>query len=263
MALTNAMQDIGKSFQKSDNWLTSAFGQFVQGIGQLVGGITKFFNGLWEIISGLFSGDSKRVIAGVKKLFSSIVDVFVGIGRTVGGLGGMVVGAIGNLFRTLSDLILLMIRKIPGLGWLMAPGQAGPSTLGDSINVPNLNDRNNNVWNSAPKTKVPSLPQYSPLNGFGYRYKGGIGDAISSEMRNKPPGSNLVIANSSETIIPAAGGLGMKELFRTLDERSMGTINAPITIHQQPGQNAEQLAALVAMELGNAIRHSRASSVYV
>ena len=55
----------------------------------------------------------------------------------------------------------------------------------------------------------------------------------------------------------------MKELFRTLDERSMGTINAPITIHQQPGQNAEQLAALVAMELGNAIRHARASSVYV
>jgi hypothetical protein len=34
-----------------------------------------------------------------------------------------------------------------------------------------------------------------------------LGQAISSEMRNKPPGSDLVIANSSETIIPAADGL--------------------------------------------------------
>ena len=121
-----------------------------------------------------------------------------------------------------------------------------------------------------PGIDVPNLKEiYSPRGGgmdifkAGQRYNGGIGEALSSEMRNKPSGSNLVIANSSETIIPAAGGLGMKELFRTLDERSMGTINAPITIYQQPGQNAEQLAALVAVELGNAIRHSRASSVYV
>jgi hypothetical protein len=36
--------------------------------------------------------------------------------------------------------------------------------------------------------------------------------AISSEMRNKPPGSDLVIANSSETIIPAADGLNLDRL---------------------------------------------------
>jgi hypothetical protein len=35
---------------------------------------------------------------------------------------------------------------------------------------------------------------------------GGLGDAVSQELRMKPPGSDLVIANSSETIIPAAGG---------------------------------------------------------
>ena len=33
-----------------------------------------------------------------------------------------------------------------------------------------------------------------------------LGKAISYEMRHKPPGSDLVIANSSETIIPAAYG---------------------------------------------------------
>jgi hypothetical protein len=41
------------------------------------------------------------------------------------------------------------------------------------------------------------------------------------------------------------------------------TVNAPITIYQQPGQNSEQLAALVAMELSNAIKQARSSSMYV
>jgi hypothetical protein len=35
-----------------------------------------------------------------------------------------------------------------------------------------------------------------------------LGQAINYEMANKPKGSDLVIANSSETIIPAADGLG-------------------------------------------------------
>lgn len=46
--------------------------------------------------------------------------------------------------------------------------------------------------------------------------KGGLGDAIASEMRMKPPGSDLVIANSSETVIPAAGGYGMKDFMGIL-----------------------------------------------
>ena len=41
------------------------------------------------------------------------------------------------------------------------------------------------------------------------------------------------------------------------------TVNAPITIHQQPGQNSEQLAALVAAELAAAIKQARSSSMYV
>jgi hypothetical protein len=37
-------------------------------------------------------------------------------------------------------------------------------------------------------------------------------------MRNKPSGSHLVIANSSETVIPAAGGYGAKEMMNTLQK---------------------------------------------
>jgi hypothetical protein len=31
-----------------------------------------------------------------------------------------------------------------------------------------------------------------------------LAEAVGYEMKNKPPGSDLVVANSSETIIPAA-----------------------------------------------------------
>lgn len=39
-------------------------------------------------------------------------------------------------------------------------------------------------------------------------FMGTLGEAINFEMANKPAGSHLVIANSSETVIPAAGGFG-------------------------------------------------------
>jgi hypothetical protein len=48
------------------------------------------------------------------------------------------------------------------------------------------------------------------------QYQGSLGDAISKEMQMKPPGSDLVIANSSETVIPAAGGYGMLDFVETL-----------------------------------------------
>lgn len=38
-----------------------------------------------------------------------------------------------------------------------------------------------------------------------------LGSAISTEMRNKPPGSSLVIANSSETVIPAFRGHNLEK----------------------------------------------------
>ncbi len=80
-----------------------------------------------------------------------------------------------------------------------------------------------------PKLNGPNL-QFKPRSEFDYfgqlrrpgqkariRYAGGLGDAIASEMRMKPPGSDLVIANSSETVIPAAGGYGMRDFMSTLN----------------------------------------------
>ena len=41
------------------------------------------------------------------------------------------------------------------------------------------------------------------------------------------------------------------------------TINAPITIHQQPGQDSDELASIVAMKLGEAVAQARSASVFV
>lgn len=53
--------------------------------------------------------------------------------------------------------------------------------------------------------------EFSATNPYGAakgNFNTPLGKAIGYEMKHKPPGSDLVIANSSETIIPAAGGNG-------------------------------------------------------
>lgn len=55
------------------------------------------------------------------------------------------------------------------------------------------------------------------------RWRGGLGDAVASEMRHKPSGSHLVVANSSETVIPAAGGFGMEAFVGYLTATAKNT----------------------------------------
>lgn len=181
----------------------------------------------------------------------------------------------------------------------------------------------------------PGTPPPAPPPAPRPRWNGGWGDAIAEEMKHKPAGSQLVLANSSETIIPAGGsflpkmnkmtnaiaevryGMGKpaggasKNWMQILDEdykknlnkpyNPSGTVknsgrggldtwggpeayispkslapvasagggggpvnvNSPITIHQQPGQNAEELAAIVAMKIGDAVAEAKASSMFV
>ena len=70
-------------------------------------------------------------------------------------------------------------------------------------------------------------------------------DAMMWESKMMPPGARVqsVTSNSSENL----GGTT--------------TVHAPITIHQQPGQDAEQLASIVAMRLSEAIMQNRSSAI--
>jgi hypothetical protein len=95
---------------------------------------------------------------------------------------------------------------------MVGPMQTGTTQLlGTRDNplppVPTASDLINNADFSKWPTATPA-PQP--------RYAGALGDAVASEMKHKPAGSSLVVANSSETVIPAAGGHGMLDFVETL-----------------------------------------------
>ena len=74
---------------------------------------------------------------------------------------------------------------------------------------------------------LPPKPKsaFSQFDGT-YRHSGSLSSAIDSEIANKPSGSKLVIANSSETVIPAAGGLGMGGLVDAIFSAAQNTASA-------------------------------------
>ena len=217
MAFAKTLQDAGKKMRDANNWFKDSFSHVVQGIGELFSGVTKFFNGLWGIVSGLVTGDTDKVIAGIKKLFSGIADLFVGIGRTVGGLGGMIVGAVTNLVKVVADLIKRAAARILGI-----PTGGGPTSPYGQMTDQQFNNYRVALkkWNDGGRQGPRPDPKKfvsAQAKGSAKPFMGSLGDAVSYEMANKPAGSHLVVANSSETIIPAAGGLGsMEDVVTTL-----------------------------------------------
>jgi hypothetical protein len=212
MAFSASLRNMGQKMQKSEDWLTSSMGHVLDGIMQLVQGVTKFFNGLWEIVSGLLMGDTDRVVNGIKKLFSGVADAFVGILRSIGGLGGVITTAVGNVFKAVAGVL------DRAADWL------AKKTFGDKPENKRFNPFTGQLSLVNPDPKGGGRAGYETRNGVkGWRstsgewtalakgsgspFTGNLGQAINYEMKNKPSGSDLVIANSSETIIPAAGGL--------------------------------------------------------
>jgi hypothetical protein len=141
---------------------------------------------------------------------------------------------------------------------------------------------------SFPSSAYPAIPDKPQPSGIFNWAKGGLGDAVASEMKNKPYGSDLVIANTSETVIPAAGGYGMEEFINTTrlgfqtvgalakavdlsssDGRTWNNSNEEtnmvnnITINQQPGQSTEDLAYQVVRAIEESMQESRAASIFV
>ena len=60
----------------------------------------------------------------------------------------------------------------------------------------------------SPTAKIGEERVKAAAFGSDSPFMGNLGEAINFELNNKPAGSHLVIANSSETVIPAAGGFG-------------------------------------------------------
>jgi hypothetical protein len=81
------------------------------------------------------------------------------------------------------------------------------------------------LWDfGTPKPEKPD-PFSAFKKPFG-TYRGHLGDAVASEMKHKPPGSDLIVANTSETVIPAAGGYGMKAFIDSIAKGFAGVKRA-------------------------------------
>ena len=186
-------------------------------------GVSQFFSGWKAILQnaiGAMLQAGKAVADWAWKALTDAAKAFFS------GLAGMVTGALkgldglqGNFISTIGGGVMGLARRVfTWLTGIQLPGQPTPTTP----TTPNNQQ-------PTPTPQKPQLPLPKPVNDglnlFNWvkdkvgqpRYDGAgksmpLLKAIGTEMANKPAGSDLVIANSSETVIPAAGGYGMDKL---------------------------------------------------
>ena len=84
-----------------------------------------------------------------------------------------------------------------------------------------------------------------------------LGSAISSEMKNKPAGSSLVIANSSETVIPASKGYSPG-----MGSGGGGVSLSGVTINVSGVDDPKAIANVVAEEILYAIQKNTYKEIY-
>jgi hypothetical protein len=108
------------------------------------------------------------------------------------------------------------------------------------------------------KSQTVGTPQPAPkyknrysTEAFGSPGKGfsNLGKAVAFESKHKPAGSHLVIANSSETVIPAAGGHGIEAFINTMRSGFAAVANTLTKINTTLVSNQQQTnTRLFAME---------------
>lgn len=109
------------------------------------------------------------------------------------------------------------------------------------------------------------IPGTDPVTGIwkGFTwYDGGLGDAISREMSHAPAGSKLVLANSSETVIPE-GGLKVASGYGTGGGGTVINGGINVTVSGSGVSDPDELASLVAAKIGEAVADARSASLFV
>jgi hypothetical protein len=203
-------------------------------------GITNVWTGIVNIIAGVFNGLIALVTLDGARMSRAWQQVSTGIQQFFAGWKQILTNAIGALNQgagMLRDTVLNFFKAIGQRIWAALTGAnvpAGPPTPA----------RNKPIGNGKGGLN-------KPRGGRAYDGLGGrtmtLGGALASEMRNKPSGSHLVIANSSETVIPAAGGYGMDNLIKTLT----AGFNAMVATYKEQSQKQDQTLKGINSTLNN------------
>jgi len=174
------LKNTGMKMRDSANAGALGLSVLLAGVGSLLQGLTNFIKGAFDFIVALFTGD-------IEKIKQSFVRMMQGLSQAMGGLVVSVIGVVatlgGGVIEAAKNVVKALISGIEGIDFdffNLIPGKGGKPP--------------------AKKTKTKAF-------GEPGKYFSSLEGAIGYENKHKPPGSDLVIANSSETIIPAANGL--------------------------------------------------------
>jgi hypothetical protein len=192
---------------------------------------------LWNTVSTAFSNAFNGIRAWLAGWGTSI-------GATFTSVKDSIIGAFTNLrgfFANLPSLIGSGLRLVfaPQLAILNVIAGAVRSAVGFLSNLKFPSFLGGGGGGGTPaKGKPKAKAKGEPGKGFG-----NLASAVNYEMKNKPAGSDLVIANSSETVIPAAGGYGTQELFATLHQGFENTKSTFERISQGVNINRQDMVA--------------------
>jgi hypothetical protein len=223
-------QTLGNTFGPAlGNWWNSgpgpalsrgwaSFTSGIQGLGQNISsGFTSFISNIQSFFSTLPATISKTF----NNVVTTLTGAFAKFDALFGGLPGKILGALKTVFSPWTSLLGMIrdgILRVAGIignlkwpSWL--PGGGGNQQPAPSKPVGSGKGGVTKPAGGRAKPKFDGQPRpTSPLH-----------QAISTEMRNKPSGSHLVIANSSETVIPAFKGLNLDRVTATPAADGYGT----------------------------------------
>jgi len=206
-------------------------GQAAANLNKALGAIKQWFINLPQNL-GFAIG---KAVVNLQKAWASLSTWFSGLGptfstlltRTVASIKGkwsMFIRGVANVFSGKTNWGAVLKALEDGIGGMInslvsyVQGFAGKFMQGFRAGQVNAS--------SGGKVKAKAFGESRPFSG-------GLHEAISFEMANKPAGSDLVIANSSETIIPAATGLntggiaeGLANVVSAIQDAANKTTNA-------------------------------------
>lgn len=198
-----------------------------------------------QILAALF-----QTVAGLHQFFRG---VFAGVRETV----------FGNLMQTTSIITQAALDGLSAIGQMIAgafrqlPGlvAGGVSSMISNINASLQSAFSGAVGritnpigavNNAASGYIPNAA--TGLNG------GGLMDAVNREMRQKPSGSGLVVANTSETILTQPQALRVAETVGTNQFNLSPTVNLSLALQNRVDQD---MVDLILSEIGRELNQHR------
>lgn len=174
------------------NIWTSIGGELMWVVRDFIEGFGNIFAGLADLVVGLFS-DPAKVKDGINKIFMGLWQLFTMCGHLIIGLVKMIPGLLVGVAVALKNLFI-------GIGMAIQDAWNNrPAWMGGGGQKP-----------APPGTKpAPGAKAKAQFDGSGTGAMTGWAKAAGVESKNMPSGSHLVMANSSELIIPTrAAGQG-------------------------------------------------------